>query len=278
MFESNTGRPRPKVLFNAACQLLGRPTSGLSPLGKVGLFVLILLHYPFCFGLLTQHNITNNITMSTFTTPKKQLTWLITGCSSGLGLSLTRAVQANGHKVLATSRDPSRTPSLVAEVEGKGGKWLQLDVDDPHSARIIDDLYAAGGEEIDVLVNNAGAALHAPPPPPPPAEARAVMETLYFGPLRLIRVVVPRMRRRRFGVVANFSSGAALDARDSMGVYGAAKAALDGESLSLHRTEREEKKERCVFGGWLAKRDLSAPKQVRRGPSPRKSPPSTSAC
>ena len=161
--------------------------------------------------------------------PKKKLTWLITGCSSGLGLSLTRVVQAAGHRVIATSRDPSRTPDLVAEVEGQGGRWLQLDVDDADSGRLVDDLERGGGEQIDVLVNNAGYVLHAPVETTTEDEARAVMETLYFGPLRLIRAAVPHMRRRRFGVVANFSSGAALDARESMGVYAGAKAALDGE-------------------------------------------------
>lgn len=90
-----------------------------------------------------------------FTMPKKQLTWLITGSSSGFGLSLTRIAQAGGHKVIATSRNPSRTPELVAEVEGNGGKWLQLDVDSPNSTEIIKDLEQSG-LEIDVMVNNAG--------------------------------------------------------------------------------------------------------------------------
>lgn len=66
---------------------------------------------------------------ATFTTPKEKLTWLITGSSSVFGLPLTRIVQAGGHTVITKSRNPSRTPELLAEVEAKGGKWLQLDVD-----------------------------------------------------------------------------------------------------------------------------------------------------
>ncbi|KAI3333788.1 putative short-chain oxidoreductase [Ustulina deusta] len=152
-----------------------------------------------------------------------KLTWLITGCSSGLGLSLVRIVQAGGHKVIATSRDPSRTPDLVREVEAKGGKWVRLDVDDAGSGAIVEALEKAG-ERIDVLVNNAGYSIHAPIETMTEDELRAQMETMYFGPLRLIRAVLPHQRRRGFGVVANFSSGAALEGQGSMGGYAGAKA------------------------------------------------------
>lgn len=139
---------------------------------------------------------------ATFTTPKKKLTWLITGSSSGFGLSLTRIAQAGGHTVIATSRNPSRTPELVAEVEGKGGKWLQLDVDSPNSAQLIEDLENSG-HEIDILVNSAGYSIFAPVETFAEDEIRAQMETMYFGPLRLIRAVLPHFRKRRFGVIVN---------------------------------------------------------------------------
>ncbi|KAI9742145.1 MAG: hypothetical protein M1818_004045 [Claussenomyces sp. TS43310] len=164
---------------------------------------------------------------ATFSIPKKHLTWLITGCSSGFGLSLTRIALAGGHTVIATSRNPLRTPELVAEVEGKGGRWLQLDVDSPDSARVIENLEQSG-QEIDVLVNNAGFSIYAPVEIFAEDEVRAQMETVYFGPLRLIRAVLPHMRKRRFGIIVNMSSGAALEARDSMGAYAGGKAGLDG--------------------------------------------------
>ncbi|AEO69089.1 uncharacterized protein THITE_42761 [Thermothielavioides terrestris NRRL 8126] len=164
--------------------------------------------------------------------PKRPLTWLITGCSSGFGLSLARLVQANGHNLIATSRNPARVPELVAEVEQKGGKWLALDVNDQNSGQVIEEL-EAGGQAIDVLVNNAGYCVYAPAECLAEDEVRGLMETAYFGPYRLIRAVLPHMRARRFGVVVNVSSGAALDARDSMAAYGAAKAALDALSRTL---------------------------------------------
>jgi short-subunit dehydrogenase len=164
---------------------------------------------------------------TTFTTPKKKLTWLITGCSSGFGLSLVHIALANGHTVIATSRNPSHTPSLINEVESKGGKWLQLDVDSPNTIQIISDLEAAG-HEIDVLVNNAGFCAFDVVEQASEEGVRAMMETMYLGPLRLIRAIMPGMRKRRFGVIANFSSGAALDGNPTMGAYAGAKAGLDG--------------------------------------------------
>ncbi|KAL4744590.1 hypothetical protein BDW72DRAFT_199440 [Aspergillus terricola var. indicus] len=155
-----------------------------------------------------------------------KLTWLITGCSSGFGLSLTRAAQAGGHKVIATSRNPSLTPDLVAEVESKGGKWIKLDVDSRDSGDVITKL-ERGGDHIDVLVNNAGYSIYAPIETVEEEEVRTQMETMYFGPLRLIRAVLPHMRQRKSGVIVNMSSGASLDGIPTMGVYAGAKAGLD---------------------------------------------------
>lgn len=164
---------------------------------------------------------------TTTSKPKRKLTWLITGCSSGFGLSLTRIVQAGGDIVIATSRNPSRSPELVSEIESKGGKWLSLDVSSRDSQQFVDELQKSG-HEIDVLVNNAGYSLFAPVENSSEEAIRAEMETMYFGPLRLIRAVLPYMRKRKFGTIVNFSSGAALDGSPSMGTYAGAKAGLDG--------------------------------------------------
>lgn len=84
--------------------------------------------------------------------------------------------------MITKSRNPSRTPELLA---AKGGKWLQLNVDSPNSARVIEDLENSG-HEIDVLVNNAGYSILAPVKTFAEDEIRAEMERMYFGPLRLI--------------------------------------------------------------------------------------------
>ncbi|KAJ4397388.1 hypothetical protein N0V93_001614 [Gnomoniopsis smithogilvyi] len=177
----------------------------------------------------------------TFTAPNRPLTWLITGCSSGLGLAIARYAQAAGHTIIATSRNPSRTPDLVTEITThptSPGKWLPLDLDKPTCGSIIADLEAQG-VVVDVLVNNAGWSVHAPVEHFTEEEVRAQFETVFFGPYRLTRAAVAGMRRRRFGVVVNVSSGASLEGRDSMGVYAASKAAFDGLTKVLAKEVAE---------------------------------------
>jgi short-subunit dehydrogenase len=113
-------------------------------------------------------------------------------------------------------------------VEANGGEWHALDVNDLSAAGTLVDKLEASGHNIDVLVNNAGYILFGAVEQISDEERRQMMETIYFGPSRLIQAFVPRMRERRFGMIVNISSGAALDGRDSMGGYAAAKAALDG--------------------------------------------------
>lgn len=84
------------------------------------------------------------------------LVWLITGCSSGFGFQLCLVALKAGHKVIATSRNPSKTPGLVQEIEKLGGIWLALDVN--CGIAEINQLVEMGSKtygKIVVLVNNA---------------------------------------------------------------------------------------------------------------------------
>lgn len=160
---------------------------------------------------------------------ENRLTWLITGASSGFGLHLTRLALAKNHLVIATSRNPSANPSLLTELTSRGGRFLPLEIDDANAAQELVDGLTKEGVEIDVLVNCAGFSVHGPVESFTEAEVRAQMETVFFGPYRLIRATVPGMRERRRGIVVSLGSGAGVDGRPSMGIYGAAKAAMDGK-------------------------------------------------
>ena len=124
--------------------------------------------------------------------------------------------QADGYSVIATSRNLSRTPELVAEIEGKGGQWSQLSMNSTNSAQVIKVLEKSG-HEIDVLADNAGYCIYAHLDTFAKGKIRVEMESMSFGPLCLIRGVLPHMRRRWFDIIVKMSSGAALEARDNAG-------------------------------------------------------------
>ncbi|KAK7934748.1 hypothetical protein PG985_000243 [Apiospora marii] len=165
---------------------------------------------------------------ATYTIPARPLTWLITGCSSGFGLALARVVRAQGHRVIATSRNPAKTPELVAEFNGaEGCRWETLDIDNPDSGALIKKLEEDEGVQLDVLVNNAGFAIYGAAEHFSDEEVHRQFETLLFAPFRLTRAVMPYMRARQFGIIVNISSASSLASLPAMSIYGGAKAGLD---------------------------------------------------
>ncbi|KAK0736752.1 hypothetical protein B0T21DRAFT_348777 [Apiosordaria backusii] len=166
--------------------------------------------------------------------PQQHLTFFITGSCLGHGLLLSRLVLDKGHNLIATSRSPSRTPDFVDEIlshpcPGNGSSSTST----TFPPGVINDPETSQNVDIDVLVNSAGFSIHAPAELLEGDELRDVMDTMYFGPARLMRAVLPFMRQRKREVIVNRSSGPGLEARESMGGYAAAKAALDGFSKVL---------------------------------------------
>ncbi|KAK8058175.1 hypothetical protein PG994_008623 [Apiospora phragmitis] len=164
---------------------------------------------------------------ATYTIPARPLTWLLTGCSSGFGLALARVVRSQGHRVIASSRNPAKTPDLVKEFSTDGNRWETLDIDSPDSGALIQKLEEDEGIQIDVLVNNAGWGLYGAAEHFTEDEVRRQFDTLLFAPFRLTRAAVPYMRARQFGIVVNISSASSLASLPGMSIYGGAKAALD---------------------------------------------------
>lgn len=162
-------------------------------------------------------------------------TVLITGTSSGIGLATALELSRAGYKVYATMRNPARAPELGerASSEGLPISILTMDVD---SDRSVEHCFAAihgKGEQIDVLVNNAGIERHGSVEELPMEDFRATMETNYFGALRSIRQVLPRMREARSGCIINVSSVAGKIAGLSLTAYMASKFALEALSEGL---------------------------------------------
>ena len=152
---------------------------------------------------------------------------LITGTSSGIGLAAAVELAKRGERVFASMRDTSRS-GLLLEAAAAGGvevQVVQLDVTDRDSVRrAVEDVLATVGH-IDVLVNNAGANALGPLEFASEEETFAVFDVNVFGPLRLIRAVLPSMRARGSGRIVNLSSGASHTrmALRLMGLYSTSK-------------------------------------------------------
>ncbi|KAK6837489.1 hypothetical protein RU639_001581 [Aspergillus parasiticus] len=163
------------------------------------------------------------------------LVWFITGASSGLGLSLSLYALSAGHHVIGTIRNASKSADAVQAIQDKGGKIVELDVTKadaiPEAVKKAESFYG----KIDVLVNNAGYSLLGAVEDLNDKESALQMETNFFGPLRVIRAVLPGMRGNRSGTIVNISSIAGQDALPSCGLYSASKFALEGLSESLSR-------------------------------------------
>src|SRR5919107_717125 len=160
-------------------------------------------------------------------------TWLITGCSTGLGRALAEAVIAAGHNAVVTARDAGRVADL-AEAKTDRVQALPLDVTDPQ--QVTDTVRQAeetfGG--IDVLVNNAGYGHRAAVEEGDDADIRTLFETQFFGPVAMIKAVLPGMRARRAGAIVNISTIGVQIMPAGSGYYAASKAALEAMSGALH--------------------------------------------
>jgi NAD(P)-dependent dehydrogenase (short-subunit alcohol dehydrogenase family) len=154
---------------------------------------------------------------------------LITGCSTGFGLSIAQRFLAAGDTVVATMRDPSRAP---AELEGAHVIALDVVSDESVDAAAREILEEHG--RIDVLVNNAGVGMHGAIEDTGDSQAKDLFETNFFGTLRVTRAVLPAMRAQGSGVVVNISSLSAVITPPFGGMYAATKWALEAVSEAMH--------------------------------------------
>jgi NAD(P)-dependent dehydrogenase (short-subunit alcohol dehydrogenase family) len=159
-------------------------------------------------------------------------TWLITGCSTGLGRALADAVSGTGHNAVVTARNVSSVADL-AETTPERVLAVALDVTRPD--QVVSAVQQAeerfGG--VDVLVNNAGYGYRAAVEEGDDADVRTLFETHFFGTVAMIKAVLPEMRARRRGAIVNISSIGAQLTPVGSGYYSAAKAAIEGLSGAL---------------------------------------------
>ena len=136
----------------------------------------------------------------------------ITGASSGIGKAIGTYLHEKGYRVFGTSRYPERYPHSVFPL-------VALEVRDVSSiqAAVANVLAQAG--RIDVVINNAGVGITGPLEEIPTAEIRQNFETNLFGPIEVMKAVLPQMRAQRSGLIVNITSIAGYMGLPYRGVY-----------------------------------------------------------
>ena len=160
-------------------------------------------------------------------------TWLITGAGSGLGCETARYAIENGDQVAVNSRSKDKLQDLV-DLAPDRVLPLALDVTDLASRKNALKRIRERFSALDFLVNNAGRGYFSAVEDETPEDMRAVFETNYFGPVRMIQEALPLLRESTNGVIVNLSSmGVHFDQARGNSLYLASKAALDVTSKVL---------------------------------------------
>lgn len=152
---------------------------------------------------------------------------LITGASSGVGRATARLLAAQGYTVFGTSRIPAGA-ELVPNLT-----MLALDVQSDASVAACVNAVSSQAGQVDVLVNNAGYELAGALEETSLEEAKAQFETNFFGVVRMVKAVVPSMRRQGQGRIINIGSLSGLAPIPFMGMYSASKFAVEGYTEAL---------------------------------------------
>jgi len=166
---------------------------------------------------------------------------LITGSSTGFGRLFANTLARNGHTVFATMREPGgRNAKNASEIRTLAEKdslpmyVLELDVTDDSSVERAVNAAVAKAGRIDVAINNAGYFLSGLEEAVTTEQAKRLMDTNFFGPVRVNRAVLPHMRRQRSGVLMHISSGAGRVVLPALGFYCASKFALEALAEAYH--------------------------------------------
>jgi short-subunit dehydrogenase len=161
-------------------------------------------------------------------------TILVTGASVGIGLELARLLRETEHRVVLTARAAS-LGRLAEEGFHDGARVmiLPLDITDDRQRRVAIAAVTRRWGGVDVLVNNAGLSYRSVVEHVTESDSLAQLNANFFGPMALIRLVLPRMRAQRHGRIINVSSVGGMTAMPTMSVYSASKFALEGASEAL---------------------------------------------
>jgi len=153
---------------------------------------------------------------------------LITGGSSGIGKSIGEFLNSKGYIVYGTSRNP-------AKIKEHPFKLIALDVTNVKSIQLAVSKIINKENRLDILINNAGMGITGPIEDTPTDEMRKVFDTNFFGPIDVMKAVLPQMRKQKSGLIINITSIAGYMGLPFRGIYSSTKGALElaTEAISM---------------------------------------------
>lgn len=166
---------------------------------------------------------------------KSKRTVLLTGCSSGIGLATCHVLSRNNFMTYGTVRNLSKAKKIqdLINRENLSLKILRLDVNDNQSIKLAVKKILTDTGRIDVLINNAGYGMFGPVEEITTQEVKKQFETNFFGTIRLIKAIVPIMRKQGNGTIVNISSMVGRFGVPLNSAYVSSKFAVEGLSESI---------------------------------------------
>ena len=146
---------------------------------------------------------------------------LVTGGSSGIGKAIAEYLYNKGFTVYGTTRDVTKYPDFGPF------KLITLDVNQEEQVREAVKEVVRHEGRLDILINNAGVGITGPIEETPYGEILNAFETNFHGPIRMIKEVLPQMRKQGHGLIINITSIAGYMGLPFRGVYSASKGALE---------------------------------------------------
>jgi NAD(P)-dependent dehydrogenase (short-subunit alcohol dehydrogenase family) len=166
---------------------------------------------------------------------------LVTGSSSGIGFETALLLSKSGFHTYASMRNLEKSKNIteIVNTENLPLRVIQLDVNDDISVKNAINKIIAENGRIDVIINNAGHGLFSPIEDITLDQVKEQFETNFFGVVRLVKEVLPVMRKQRNGIIVNVSSGAGRVAIPVSSAYVATKFALEELSESMRYELKE---------------------------------------
>jgi NAD(P)-dependent dehydrogenase (short-subunit alcohol dehydrogenase family) len=164
--------------------------------------------------------------------PETQKNWFITGASTGLGEALATLLLDKGEKVAATFRKPEQVEEFTKKKPGYSLGVL-VDVTDVEQIQSAVQHAVSTFGHLDVVVNNAGYGSLGSIEEISEEETQRQFDVNVFGPLRVVRAVLPHLREQKSGNILNITSVGGMVGLAHAGIYNGSKFALEGLGESL---------------------------------------------